>query len=245
MLKQIFQRIRLKSWVPKLHMKLVLLFPFIANKTKPISLTKRDIFIGFLFSPFSMLTIFNIFYFCKALHYYFSYSFNYPYLYNLIVFSPLISFSIAMIFGIFKMKQKKSFFMMFVNNNLFMLLNIAFFIMFIVFLLHPMHIFSTFILFIYNLILILLTPICFLKSKDTTIDFFNNNKFKLVFLTTDFNRIIIFYDNFKILYHEHYILFDKYKMTYQEVSLFEKHFNKPFYDFDEQEFNVIHMYIIQ
>lgn len=209
-------------------------------------ITKKNILIGFLTSPFVMLIIANIIY---GLNLIISYKEKKEIIdLSIILFTswPFLMFCLPMSMYAYFIYKYKTFYMSYIGDPRAIGLGVVLLLTMSVFFVTKGHILATgaYISFIN----ISVSYLCFLSVNKALSQLDNLNtidKFKFAFVDDNLDKVITFINKLNIFYYKKYVVIDGYKISYQDVSVFEDQFNKKLYYFNKDELNVITMYSIQ
>lgn len=238
----------LKKIVPRLHLKVS---PFF-NKCisffdkKNVTVTKKYILSNLIFSLPVAILLFNIICFSKIFIIYMATINPISFDINLRIFMSIASFILTIaIYGFF-VCNTKSLFVSFVGSGFIKILSVVASLIVISIALQSFNFIIFFFIVLINLVAIMTVFINNRKFTEHVHNFKSINKFKLIFVDVDnFDRIVTFLNNMNVFYHRNHVVINGYKLSYQDVSVFEDQFNKKLYDFNQDELNVVTMYSIQ
>jgi hypothetical protein len=211
--------------------------------------TSKDIFIGVITSPITFLIITIMVYSIKTIGHFLSL----PESNNLLMFKYSVPFLISLlpiVVYCYFIYKYKTFYVSFTGRPVLLLLSIiAFtFMLFLILVSSNLELIGTVLLFASLLLSsILVFFISFSSSKNTllkldALNFTKRSKIAFVDLYNYDLSILIFIKKPNIFYQEKYIQINGYKVSYQDVSIFEDQFNKKLYDFNKDELEIMTMY---
>lgn len=235
----------LKNIILKVHLKLS---PFF-NKCisffdkKNVVVTKRYILLNLIFSPLLIIFLFNIICLSKIFIIYKATTNPIPSNVNNLILISFISFFLTIIIYGFSIYRRKSLFISFVGSDFIKVLNVGVAILFIALACQNFNFMFFMFIFLTNLVAIMLSFVNNRKFTEHHHDFKTIDKFKLVFTNVDnFDRIVTFFNNMDIFYHCNHVIINGYKLSYNDVAVFETQFSKKLYAFDKDELAVVTMY---
>lgn len=210
-------------------------------------ITKKDIFIGVISSPITLLIVVTLIYSMKMIGYYLSgytslsmtVALNTPFLMSLFPFS---------IYSYFVYKYKTFYISFSGNFSITVLSLIASTSLCLLMSLLPNK-YLQLICFIFIITVIFVSFMIFIGAKKATFqleDLNMNKKFKLAFIDfNNFDKIVTFINKSNIFYYTQYVKINGCKISYPDIHIFENQFNKKVYDFNKNEMNVVSMYLIK
>lgn len=217
------------------------------KKSNVNEITKKDIFIGMMSSPITLLIIVTVIYFIKMIGYYLSddtslsmtIALNAPFLMSLFPFS---------IYSYFIYKYK-TFYISFTGNLIITSLSLIASTSLCLLISFLPNKYLQLICFIFIMTVIFVSFMIFIGAKKAAFQLEDLNmikKFKLAFIDfNNFNKVITFINNSNIFYYNKYIKINGYKLSYADLNIFEDQFNKKLYDFNKDELNVLTMYALK
>jgi len=209
-------------------------------------ITKKNILIGFLTSPFVMLIIANIIYGLNLIILYEDKKEIFDLSIILIVSWPFLMFCLPMSIYAYFIYKYKTFYMSYIGDPEAIGFGILLLTTMNIFFVTKGHILAT-VAYI-SFVNIFISFLCFLSVKKAVFQLDNLNtinKFKFAFVDNNKDKVVTFINKLNIFYYNQYVIIDGYKISYQDVDIFENQFNKKLYDFNKNELNVVTMYSIQ
>jgi hypothetical protein len=210
-------------------------------------ITKKDIFIGVMSSPITLLIIVTLVYSIKMIGYYLSddtslsmtITLNTPFLMSLFPFS---------IYSYFIYKYK-TFYISFTGDLIITSLSFIAYTSLCLLISLLSNKYLELIWFIFMITVIFVSFMIFLGAKKAAFqleDLNTNKKFKLAFIDfNNFDKVVTFINKSNIFYYTQYVKINGCKISYSDINIFENQFNKKVYDFNKDEMNVVSMYLIK
>lgn len=215
------------------------------TKKNDKEITKKNILIGFLTSPFIMLIIANILYGLTLSILYKNKKEMFDVSIILLTSWPFLVFCLPMSIYSYFIYKYKTFYMSYIGNPLAIVLGVALLLTLNLFFVIKGNIFAT--VYYISFVNIFVGYLCFLSVKKALSQLDNLNtidKFKFAFIDDNMDKVVAFINKLSIFYYSKYVVINGYKLSYQDVDIFENQFNKRLYDFNKDEINVVTMYAL-
>lgn len=217
------------------------------KKSNVNEITKKDIFIGIISSPITLLIIVTLIYSIRMIGYYFSDYTSFSM--TIALHTPFLIFLFPFsIYSYFVYKYKTFYISLAGDSVLTSLSFIAYTSICLLMSLLPNN-YLQLMCFIYIMTVIFVTFMIFFiggKAAFQLEDLNTIKKFKLALIDfNSFDKVITFINNSNIFYYNKYVKINGYKLSYADLNIFEDQFNKKLYDFNKDEMNVVSMYLIK
>ncbi len=209
-------------------------------------ITKKDIFIGVISSPITLLIIVTLVYSIKMIGYYLSgdTSFSMTIALNTPFLMSLFPFSIYSYF----IYKYKTFYISFTGDLVITSLSFIAYTSLCLLISLLSNRYLELICFIFMITVLFVSFMIFLGAKKAAFQLEDLNmikKFKLAFIDfNNFDKVITFINKSNVFYHNKYVKINGYKLSYADLNIFESQFNKKLYDFNKDEINVVTMYAL-
>lgn len=210
-------------------------------------ITKKDIFIGIISSPITLLIIVTLVYSIKMIGYYLSdeTSFSMTIALNIPFLMSIFPFSIYSYF----IYKYKTFYISFTGDLIITSLSFIAYTSLCLLISFLSDKYLQLICFMFIMTVIFVSFMIFIGAKKAAFqleDLNTNKKFKLAFIDfNNFDKVVTFINKSNIFYYTQYVKINGCKISYSDINIFENQFNKKVYDFNKDEMNVVSMYLIK